>query len=62
MAKYEELSLSLTERMRSDILNNSKPNFAKDGSDAVRRDMSSDRESIWRPAYSRDVDKILHSP
>ena len=24
--------------------------------------MSSDRESVWRPAYLRDADKILHSP
>ena len=62
MAKYEELSRQLTERMRQDIADNTRPSFAADSSRAIRRDMSADRETIWRPAYSRDTDKILHSP
>ena len=62
MSNYERLSPELAERMRRDIADNNRPNFARDSSFAVRRDPSSDRESIWRPAYSRDVDKILHSP
>ncbi len=28
----------------------------------VRRDMSHDRANLWRPAYVRDVEKIMHSP
>ncbi len=60
--KYEHLSRELTERIRSDIENNTRPNFAADSSRALRRDPSEDRESVWRPAYSRDVDKIMHSP
>ena len=62
MSNYEKLSLELTERMKHDIENNTRPDFAATGSNAVRRDPSSDLESIWRPAYARDTDKILHSP
>ena len=62
MSKYERLSPELTERMRQDILSGTRPTFARATSSARRRDPSSDLESIWRPAFSRDVDKILHSP
>ena len=62
MAKYETLSAQLTERMKQDILDNTRPSFAAKSTDAIRRDNSVDRESIWRPAYARDTDKILHSP
>ncbi len=62
MSKYEELSRELTERMRQDIADNTRPAFAADSSKAIRRDPSHDSESIWRPAYSRDADKIIHSP
>ncbi len=62
MSNYEKLSPEITERMRYDIEHNSRPNFGADSSKAIRRDPSSDRESIWRPAYARDTDKILHSP
>ena len=62
MSKYEELSSQITEKIKQDILNNTRPSFAVDSSKAVRRDNSGDRETIWRPAYARDTDKILHSP
>ena len=62
MSKYEKLSAELTERMMQDIRDNTRPDFAARGSSAVRRDPSTDQESIWRPAYARDVDKIVHSP
>jgi dGTPase len=62
MSNYEKLSPELTERMRQDIANNTRPSFGKDSSLALRRDPKSDLESIWRPAYARDTDKILHSP
>ena len=62
MAKYEQLSPELTERIRQDALNNTRPTFAANSSSAQRRDMSVDRESVWRPACARDTDKILHSP
>ena len=59
---YEHLSQEMSDRIRYDREHGIRPNFAADGSKAQRRDMSSDRESAWRPAYLRDVDKILHSP
>ena len=62
MSRYEELSPELSERMRQDIANNTRPCFARNPSHAIRRDPKSDREVIWRPTYSRDTDKILHSP
>ena len=62
MSSYEKLSPELTERIKQDIADNTRPAFAADSSRAVRRDNSSDRETIWRPAYARDTDKILHSP
>ncbi len=62
MSNYEKLSPQLTERMRQDIADNTRPSFGADSSKSIRRDPSSDRESIWRPAYARDTDKILHSP
>ena len=62
MPKYEKLSNELTERIKTDIENNTRPNFSAKSALAIRRDNSRDVESIWRPAYARDADKILHSP
>ncbi len=59
---YEKLSSELSARIEEDIKNNTRPNFAAKGSEAKRRNQAFDKESIWRPAYVRDVDKILHSP
>ena len=59
---YEKLSPEISERIRQDIENNTRPNFAAKGANAIRRNQSFDKESIWRPAYVRDVDKIMHSP
>ena len=62
MAKYEKLSNEISERIREDIENNTRPNFAAKSENATRRNPLYDKESIWRRAYARDVDKILHSP
>ncbi len=62
MPNYKKLSAELTERIHYDRVNNTVPRFAASGAMAVRRNPLYDRESIWRPAYARDVDKIMHSP
>ena len=62
MALYEQLSPELTERIRQDIADGTRPSFAAKSSSAIRRDQSEDIESVWRPAYARDVDKIMHHP
>ena len=59
---YESLSPEITERMRYDIEHGTRPDFAAKSSLAKRRNPDDDKESIWRPAYARDVDKIMHSP
>ena len=61
MAIYEQLSPELTERIRSDIESGTRPNFAAKSAEAIRRDPSQDKETIWRPAYARDADKIMHN-
>ncbi len=64
MAKYEQLSSELTERIKEDIKNNTRPTFAAKSADAIRRDADKekDKETVWRGAYSRDTDKIIYSP
>ena len=62
MPNYEKLSPELLERIKEDIEKGTRPNFAAKSANAVRRNPSYDRESVWRPAYARDVDKIMHSP
>lgn len=62
MANYEKLSRELTERIENDIKCGTRPNFAAKSSGAIRRDDTIDRESVWRPAYARDVDKVMHHP
>lgn len=62
MPNYKKLSPEISERIKYDIENGTRPDFAAKGSLAKRRNPNFDRESIWRPAYVRDVDKILHSP
>ena len=64
MAKpnYEKLSAEISERIKYDRENGTLPRFGRDGNDAVRRNPLFDKQSIWRPAYARDVDKIMHSP
>ena len=60
MALYEKLSPELTERIRQDIADGTRPGFAAKSSNAIRREQSEDVETVWRPAYARDVDKIMH--
>ena len=62
MPNYEKLSSEILERIREDIEKGTRPNFAANSANAVRRNPNFDKESVWRPAYVRDVDKIMHSP
>ena len=62
MPNYEKLSPELSERIKYDIEHGTRPDFGAKGASAQRRNPTFDRESIWRPAYARDVDKIMHSP
>lgn len=55
MADYISISPALLERIREE-----KPELLQD--DAIRRKSGKDSASPQRPAYVRDVEKILHSP
>ncbi len=51
---------SLSEQIQEKIKNNISDKHIFD--EAIRRDMSHDKPNLWRPAFVRDVEKILHSP
>ena len=62
MLKYEKLSSEISDRIKYDKEHNCRPDFSAKGELAKRRNPNFDKESVWRPAYVRDVDKIMHSP
>lgn len=61
MASYIKLSKELHDRIQNDIVNGTKPNVACQDSTAIRRNNNQDKQTIWRMAFARDVDKILNS-
>ena len=61
MLNYESLSPKLENQILQDRENGSRPNLGFPDSKAVRR-RPSDQASIWRPAFVKDIDKILHCP
>lgn len=56
MNSYNSLSEQIQEKIKKDI--SDKHIF----DEAIRRDMNHDKPNLWRPAFVRDVEKILHSP
>ena len=58
---YEKLSPEITERILADRARGTSPRRGAGEEMALRRNPARDRASLWRPAYARDVDKILHS-
>ena len=63
MLSFEQLSDGLTARMEYEKDTGTYPRMGFDHHKAVRRvDYPTDRGTVWRPDFSRDVDKILHCP
>lgn len=59
----DSLSEGLVARMERDCANGWINPFRTADSAAVRRvDRAADRANIWRPAFVRDVEKIIHTP
>ena len=54
--EYIKLSEELQKRIMKDR------NIDKAPDPAIRRDPTRDKASLWRPAFVRDVEKILHCP
>ncbi len=59
--KYDQLSNELSQRIEYDKIKGSRPKVGFPDSLALRRREGHDKPSVWRPAFVRDVDKILHS-
>lgn len=63
MANYKTLSKQLENLIIKNKQENSLPTFACDESKVIRRKQNvHDNPSIWRTAFIRDIDKILHCP
>ena len=59
----DALSPELVERMEEDRAHGWQNPYRARGADALRREARvSDEANFWRPAYVRDVEKILHLP
>lgn len=63
MAYYETLSEALTKRIEEEQKNGTFIRVAFNERDAVRRSAGThDVATVWRPAFVRDIDKILNCP
>lgn len=60
--RYAKLSEELQERIRADRADRWENPWRFRDEDALRRDQDRDRASLWRPAFVRDSEKILHLP
>ncbi len=62
MAQYISLSQELQERIIADRKQGRVNPYACRDEEAIRRDPSHDKANLWRPAFVRDCEKILHIP
>ncbi len=62
MTDYHSLSRELQERIEEDRRFHRENPYAFRDEDILRRNMEHDRANLWRPAFVRDVEKILHNP
>lgn len=62
MVKYIGLSKEVQDRILEDRLNHKTNPYACKDEDVVRRNMAHDRANLCRPAFVRDVEKIMHIP
>ncbi len=60
--KYNRLSEGLQERIRADRAAHWENPWRFRDENTVRRDNERDRANLWRPAFVRDTEKILHLP
>ena len=59
---YRSLSDDIQTRIRLDRKNGCKNPLAASDSDIIRRFPEHDRANLWRPAYVRDIEKIMYLP
>lgn len=62
MANYHSLSRQLQKRIRGDRQTHVVNPYAFQDENVIRRRMDHDKANLWRPAFVRDCEKILHNP
>ena len=60
--KYHVLSKELQELIIEDRAKKWENPYKCKDTDALRRDPAHDNANLWRPAFVRDIEKILHLP
>ena len=60
--KYDSLSKELQERILEDRKNHVENPYAFPDEKVIRRRPDHDRANLWRPAFVRDCEKIMHIP
>ena len=62
MSSYHNLSEEVQNRITEDRKNHVVNPYAFQDEDVLRRDMGHDKANLWRPAFVRDTEKIMHLP
>lgn len=62
MGKYNSLSKELQERIIEDYSKHLVNPYAFKDENVIRRRMDHDKANLWRPAFVRDCEKIMHLP
>lgn len=60
--KYDQLSIELQERIKDDRKQGKVNPYRCNDDMVIRRNMNHDKPNLWRPAFVRDIEKIIHLP
>ena len=59
---YKKLLPEIEQKIVADRNDNKTNPYKAEDKNAIRRNMARDKNSVLRPSYARDIDKILHLP
>lgn len=62
MSKYLSLSEEIQEKILEDRKNHRVNPYATKNEDVIRKYMDHDKANLWRPAFIRDCEKVMHNP
>ncbi|MCQ2613773.1 MAG: HD domain-containing protein [Treponemataceae bacterium] len=62
MSQYKKIREDVQEQIKEDRRLHKENPFACPDSAAIRRNMDRDKANLWRPAFVRDTEKIMHLP
>ena len=62
MGNYNKLSEEIQEKIMKDRAEHWENPYAFKDDNIVRRRMDHDKATLWRPAFVRDCEKIMHLP